>query len=120
MTHSLAPCPDRPNCVSSQSAEERNRVEPLRYTGSDEAAWQRLQNIVTSMPRARVVIQQARYLRAEFRSPLFRFVDDVEFRLDSARQLIEVRSAARSGYYDWGVNRRRVGEIGRRFQFPEP
>ena len=94
-------------------------MQPLRYAGSDEAAWQRLLDIITSMPRSRVTLDQAQYLRAEFRSRLFRFVDDVEFRLDSARKVIDVRSAARLGYYDWGVNRARVREIERLFYSTE-
>ena len=108
MTPPLDPCPPIPNCVSSGNTEERNRVEPLRFAGPQDRAWRHLGDIVASMPRVRVVVNEAHYLRAEFRSRLFRFVDDVEFRLDQARQLIEIRSAARTGYYDWGVNRRRV------------
>jgi uncharacterized protein (DUF1499 family) len=38
-------------------------------------------------------------------------VDDVEFRVDAAAHLIRVRSAARTGYFDLGVNRRRVEDI---------
>jgi uncharacterized protein (DUF1499 family) len=42
---------------------------------------------------------------------LFGFVDDMEFRMDEAAGRIDVRSASRTGYYDFGVNRRRVEEI---------
>ena len=120
MTPPLDPCPPKPNCVSSRSIEERKRVEPLRFVGPRDRAWRHLSDIVAAMPRVRVVVNEDRYLRAEFRSRLFKFVDDVEFRLDQARPLIEVRSAARTGYYDWGVNRRRVEEIRRRFNSIEP
>jgi uncharacterized protein (DUF1499 family) len=49
-------------------------------------------------------------VRAEFRSRLG-FVDDVEFRIDEAAGRIHVRSASRKGYWDLGVNRRRVETI---------
>jgi len=49
-------------------------------------------------------------VRAEFRSRLG-FVDDVEFRIDEAAGVIHVRSASRTGYWDLGVNRRRVEAI---------
>jgi uncharacterized protein (DUF1499 family) len=38
-------------------------------------------------------------------------VDDVEFRIDGAAGVIHVRSASRKGYWDLGVNRRRVETI---------
>lgn len=51
------------------------------------------------------------YMRAEAVSFLFRFVDDVEFQILPEDHLIHVRSASRVGYWDLGVNRRRVERI---------
>jgi uncharacterized protein (DUF1499 family) len=45
-------------------------------------------------------------------------VDDVEFSFDDERKIIDVRSASRTGYSDFGVNRSRVEEIRRRFMAP--
>ena len=70
---------------------------------------------VSGMKRARIVAAEERYIHAEFTSALFRFVDDVEFLLDSETKTIHVRSASRVGYSDLGVNRRRVEEIRSRF-----
>ncbi len=56
-----------------------------------------------------------RYLWATFRSRVFRFVDDLELRLDEAGGVIHVRSAARLGYADFGVNRKRVVALRNRF-----
>ncbi len=63
-----------------------------------------------SFPRATIVESSEFGIRAEFRSRLG-FVDDVEFRIDEAAGVIHVRSASRSGYWDFGVNRRRVEAI---------
>jgi uncharacterized protein (DUF1499 family) len=51
------------------------------------------------------------YLWTTFTSRLFRFVDDVEFRMVSTDGIIHVRSASRVGYSDLGVNRRRVEKL---------
>jgi uncharacterized protein (DUF1499 family) len=51
------------------------------------------------------------YLHATFRSRLFGFVDDLECRRDG--DVIQVRSASRTGWWDLGVNRRRVESIRR-------
>ena len=108
----LAPCPDTPNCVSSQAQDARHAIAPLPLAGSPAASRERLLEILTREPRVRLVERQERYLRAEFTSRLLRFVDDVEF-LIGDRQ-IDVRSASRLGYSDLGVNRERIEELRRR------
>lgn len=55
--------------------------------------------------------EQDGYLWATFTSRLFRFVDDVEFRMVSSDGIIHVRSGSRKGYSDLGVNRRRVEKL---------
>lgn len=111
----LAACPDTPNCVSSQSTDRRHAIDPLRYEGTAEKARERLIEAVSGMKRARIVVAEGRYLRAEFTSALFRFVDDVEFLLDEGTKTIHVRSASRVGNSDLGVNRKRAEEIRSRF-----
>ena len=108
---SLAPCPKAPNCVSSQATDARDLVDPLRVPVSPDIAWSRLKALVGSLARTRIVEQSEHYLRAEVRSRLFRFVDDLEFLALPAEGLIHVRSASRVGYSDLGVNRRRVERI---------
>jgi uncharacterized protein (DUF1499 family) len=112
----LTTCPDSPNCVSSQSTDPRHAISPLRYEGPMEKARERLIGTVSGMKRSRIVVAEERYLRAEFTSALFRFVDDVEFLLDDGTKIIHVRSASRVGYSDLGVNRKRVEEVRSRFQ----
>jgi uncharacterized protein (DUF1499 family) len=50
-------------------------------------------------------------LWATFTSKVFRFVDDVELRLDPQNNCIQVRSASRIGYSDLGVNRQRIDKL---------
>lgn len=107
----FAPCPDSPNCVSSLSEDSDHRIEPLRYASSAEAARERLLGVLRGLPRVRIVTSEPQYIHAEFTSAVFRFVDDVEFRIVGRDNLIHVRSASRVGYYDFGANRRRVEEI---------
>ena len=113
--HRLSPCPKSPNCVSSLSVEKSNYVEPLSYKGSQEEAREKLISVIDSMKRSEIVTAKTNYIHATFKSVLFGFLDDVEFSFDDERKSINVRSASRTGYYDLGVNRRRVEEIRRRF-----
>lgn len=107
----LSPCPTSPNCVSTQSADERHRIEPLEYSGSQSEAKAKLLVVIRSMKRAAIVEDNGGYLHVTFTSALFRFVDDVEFYFPGGEQIIQARSASRAGYYDFGVNRKRIERI---------
>jgi uncharacterized protein (DUF1499 family) len=111
----LAPCPDSPNCVSTRSNDPWRAMPPLPYLESNHESMDRLVEIVRGMRRASIVSAFPAYLHVEFRSALFRFVDDVEFVLDDSARVIHFRSASRTGYYDFGVNRRRMQEISDRY-----
>ncbi|MGC1453587.1 MAG: DUF1499 domain-containing protein [Nitrospirota bacterium] len=107
----LAPCPSSPNCVSSQSSDREHAVDPLSFTGTAAEAHDGIKKIILSMKRARIITDTGTYIHAEFASAIFGFVDDVEFWFDESTKLIHVRSAARLGYSDLGVNRKRVEYI---------
>ena len=91
----LEPCPSSSNCVSSLDLEDKHFIAPLSYAGKKEVAYQTLVRFITSEPRARIVTTQTNYIRAEFKSRVFGFVDDVEFFFSSDQPLIHVRSASR-------------------------
>ena len=112
----LSPCPQSPNCVSTQSPDEDHYIEPIKYSGTLTHARARLAAVIHSMKRSRIVDVQDDYIHAEFRSAVFRFVDDVEFYFPSNDPIIQVRSASRVGYYDFGVNRRRIETIRHEFE----
>ncbi|MDX1431956.1 MAG: DUF1499 domain-containing protein [Gammaproteobacteria bacterium] len=114
-TPPLAPCPETPNCVSSLSDDPDRRVAPIAFTGDAAEAFARLARLVEATPRTRVVERRPDYLRVEFTSRLFGFVDDVELVLDAPGRVIQVRSASRVGYWDLGANRRRVEDLRERF-----
>lgn len=107
----LNPCPASPNCVATQAADPQKRMAPLPYRVDRATSRTLLVSILMDMPRATVVTDADHYLHVEFRSALFGFVDDVEFVFDDAAAVIHFRSAARSGYWDLGVNRRRMNAI---------
>ena len=112
----LPPCPESPNCVSSQSTDEQHHIAPIAFQGSARTALAQLKQVIQAMPRSLLVEASDNTLRVEFRSRLFGFVDDFEARLNEGDGVIEIRSAARTGFYDFSVNRRRVETIRTLFQ----
>lgn len=108
----LAPCPSSPNCVSSQAEDPGHRVDPLPFEGEATAALQRVRVVLEGWPRTTIVESSAGYIRAECRTRLMRYIDDLELLVDEANRVIHVRSASRVGHSDFGANRRRVEALG--------
>ncbi|PIP03430.1 MAG: DUF1499 domain-containing protein [Zetaproteobacteria bacterium CG12_big_fil_rev_8_21_14_0_65_54_13] len=106
----LLPCPDSPNCVCSEAHSQGSGEHAIAPVQAADGAWAKLKKRMIDLGG---IIEQddGHYLHATFRSPLFRYVDDVELRLDSAQGLIHIRSASRVGRSDFGVNRKRVEQI---------
>jgi uncharacterized protein (DUF1499 family) len=111
----LAPCPTSPNCVSTQSEHNRHAMAPLPYWQTGEKSRECILGILKGMKRVRIVESTESYVHAEFKTALWGFVDDVEFLFDEASRIVHFRSASRSGYYDFGLNRRRMKEISGRY-----
>ncbi|UCC20007.1 MAG: DUF1499 domain-containing protein [Promethearchaeota archaeon] len=109
------PCPKSPNCVSTQSIDERHKMSPLRYKTSLEEAKTKILKIISSLKRTRIITNTNDYIHIEVRTAVFRFVDDVEFYFDDSEKLIHFRSAARLGYSDLGVNKKRMENISKLF-----
>jgi uncharacterized protein (DUF1499 family) len=107
----LAPCPSTPNCVCSYDQDAQHQIEPLTYRSSPAEAMAALKRVIQAMERTKIITESENYLYVEFTSKLMGYVDDVEFYLDSAAGVIQVRSASRLGQSDLGVNRKRIEQI---------
>lgn len=112
----LRPCPGTPNCVSTEAADARHAIPPVSFRGTPQAAQAHARQALLAEPRTRIVLEAPGYLRAEARSRLFRFVDDVEVRVDGAGNVLHFRSASRVGRGDMGVNRKRMQRFTERFR----
>ena len=111
MTGRLASCPDSPNCVSSDAADPSHHVPPFAIILPVNEAWRLVREAVNDIPRTTITEVTDNYLHAECRSMVFRFVDDLELELRPGEGIIAVRSASRTGYSDFGVNRSRVERL---------
>lgn len=112
----LRPCPRTPNCVSTEAADARHAMPAIPFRGTADEAQRSARQALLQEPRTRVTLEAPGYLRAESRSRLFRFVDDVEVVVDGPARVIRFRSASRVGRSDLGVNRARMERFGQRFR----
>lgn len=104
----LAPCKASPNCVCSDHGGEGHYLAP---TGISESMWKALNGYMEGMKGCTVAERRGNYIRLECASSLFGFVDDLELLHDEQKGVLRFRSAARLGYYDFGVNRKRMNRI---------
>ena len=104
-------CPDTPNCVSSFAKDQSHKIEPLKFEESSKEEIEKIEKIIKNMKRSEIVLKTDKKIHAVFRSFLFRFKDDVYFEADEEKKIINIKSAARVEYSDFGVNRKRLEKI---------
>ena len=95
-------------------------IDPLVISAGDAAQIMvRLKTIIREMGGS-IHAEKADYLAATFTSSIFRFVDDLEIRIDSGQKMVHLRSASRVGHGDGGVNRNRVERLKNLFHSSAP
>lgn len=107
----LESCPGSPNCVCSTDTDPAHQIAPLKIAGDSEQAWQTLLEVLRADGSITIITATERYIRAEAKTRLLRFTDDVEFLLNLEQGVIDIRSASRIGYSDLGKNRKRLEGI---------
>lgn len=97
------------------NAVEKMCMEANFYLGSD--VLNNLKKIAETedSPVGKNILKQIVTNHAKVRSSFFKFVDDVEFYFPKDKNIIHIRSLARTGYSDFGVNRKRMEKIRVRF-----
>lgn len=108
----LSRCPGSPNCVSSEyAADTGHYLAPVPVPRDFR---ERIMPVITSVLSGmggRIQEQTDTYVAATFSSTVFRFIDDVEIRIDPEENQIHFRSGSRIGYSDFGVNRKRIEQF---------
>jgi uncharacterized protein (DUF1499 family) len=105
----LAPCPSSPNFMSSDDADTAYRIPAFQLAVPVADAWRAVRSTIANQPITKIIGETDDYLHAECSSAVFGFVDELYLR--PSEKLIAVRSAARLGHSDFGVNRKRVERL---------
>lgn len=92
----LLPCGPKPNCVVGSFSSIKKDV-----------LLERVQNLKNS----KIVVMTDNYLHATITSPLFGFVDDLEFTFSPDNSEIFYRSSSRVGHSDLGQNKKRINQL---------
>lgn len=105
----IGPCPESPNCfrVTQYFQTDSSTIfealkKSVSQTGSKETSVEIESHIIT--------------IQAIYRIPVFGWLDDVIIKIESdpsysGRSIVYLKSSSREGYYDLGVNKRRINRI---------
>jgi len=106
---SLDGCAPFLNCVSSTSTNGLYSVDPIRLAEPlSQSSWELIRAVAIELPGASLNSARFGYADITCRSDLLGFPDYLELLVDSDKQHLDVRSQSLIGFYDLGVNRRRV------------
>lgn len=107
--NTIAPCPESPNCFRTTQIL---KADP-------EAVQEALMKSLTTNNAFKIEevnISDKKTINAVFKIPIFGWLDDVVIHVDSDSSnaditFVHIKSSSREGYYDLGVNKRRVNKI---------
>ncbi len=107
--NTLALCPESPNCFRT--------TQTLK--AAPETVHEALKKSLTSHNAEKIAelnISDKKVINAVFKIPIFGWLDDVVIHVDSNSSntditFVHIKSSSREGYYDLGVNKRRVNKI---------
>ena len=106
----LTPCDDVANCVSSRNdmGDAQRYVRPLLLGEDPALARTRVLRMMQDQERTQLVAASDSCFHYTTQSRVFGFVDDIVFTFEHTGGVVQIRSESRSGYWDLGVNRKRV------------
>ena len=93
----LSACSNPNNCV----------FESWKVSNVDKS-FKELIEILKNTPRVKIINNNEDYLHALATSRIMKFTDDIEIKKFEKNNILEVKSKSRTGFYDLGVNKRRI------------
>ena len=96
----LGACSNPNNCV----------FESWKVTNADES-FKELIDILKNTPRIKIINIKEDYLHALATSRVMKFIDDIEIKKSEKGNILKVKSKSRTGFYDLGVNKRRINTL---------
>ena len=67
--------------------------------------------ILNNTPRIKIINIQEDYLHAIATSRIMKYVDDIEIQMSEKDNILKVKSKSRTGFYDLGVNKKRINTL---------
>tara|TARA_B100000212_G_C27340333_1_gene518904 strand:+ start:503 stop:943 length:441 start_codon:yes stop_codon:yes gene_type:complete len=105
----LDPITDR-NILNSCSNHYNCVLESWQVSDAS-SSFIELKEILQNTPRIEIIDIQKDYIHALAISRIMKYVDDIEIKKYSEDNILKIKSKSRNGFYDLGVNKRRVNTL---------
>jgi len=114
----LQPLGPKPNSVSTQTDIAEKRVDPLPMKESTASTIAAIKAAIENYDfgKSAIQLETNSYIYARFITPTMRWVDDVEFWIDTESKLVHFRSSSRAGYSDQGLNKQRYEALRKNYE----
>ena len=93
----LSDCKLKTNCI----------FQTWKVNDSEKAFIELIQ-ILENTPRLEIINKEKNYIHAIATSRIMKFIDDIEIKNLNQDNIFQIKSSSRLGFYDLGVNKRRV------------
>ncbi len=112
----LAPCPNSDNCVISDRHDTAHYLPAWKTNQTPEQVKFKLMAILQQHSNIQLISHSEFYIHGQYRSDWFGFIDDLEFLIEE--DAVQIRSASRLGYSDFGANKKHLLAIKKAFEKP--
>ena len=96
----LVACSNQENCV----------FEKWKVSDANES-FKELIDILKNTPRIKIINITNDYLHAVATSRVMKYIDDIEIKKSEKDNILNVKSKSRIGFYDLGVNKKRINTL---------
>lgn len=107
----LREIPNKQNAVSTQTAYEDKKIEPLPMKSSVKVSKDAMKYAFEQYGNIVIEKENTNYMYAIATTGTMKYHDDIEVYVDEKKGTVEYRSASRAGYSDMGLNRKRFDEL---------
>ena len=90
---------------------QNNCVFEIWNVSNVDKSFKELIEILKNTPRVKIINIKEDYIHALATSRIMKFIDDIEIKKSEKNNSLEVKSKSRTGFYDLGVNKRRINTL---------
>ena len=98
------------NNIFGACSNPNNCVYEIWKVNNADESYKELIDILKNTPRVKIIKINEDYLHALATSRVMKFIDDIEIK-KSKGNILKVKSKSRTGFYDLGVNKRRIDTL---------
>ena len=99
------------NNILSACSNPNNCVFESWEVSNVDKSFKELIEILKNTPRVKIINIKEDYIHALVTSRIMKFIDDIEIKKSEKNNILEVKSNSRTGFYDLGVNKRRINTL---------